>query len=86
MQEEFMAKVNDRLGSRVIPRELEYLGLENTPQYDPYDDETQIEQSFPQPAEKLQPMPNVGYYYKGAKIIWPMNMSWVDPIQIQYWI
>ena len=47
-QEQFMARVYDRLGSSVLPRELEDLGLENTPQYDPYEDETQNKQSFPQ--------------------------------------
>ena len=46
-----MARVYDRLGSWVIPRDLEDLGLENTPQYDLYEDETQNKQSFPQLAE-----------------------------------
>ena len=32
-QEQFMARVYDRLGSHVLPRELEDLGLEDTPQY-----------------------------------------------------
>ena len=33
-QEQFMAKVYEKLESRVLPRELVDLGLENTPQYD----------------------------------------------------
>ena len=66
-----MASVYDRMGSQVIPRDLEDLGLENTPQYDPYEDETQNKQSFPQLAEELKPMPEVAYYYIGAKILLP---------------
>ena len=34
--------------------------LEDTPQYDPYEDETQIKQSFPQLAEELELTPEVG--------------------------
>ena len=47
-----MARVYERLGPRVLPRELEDTGLENTPQYDPHEDETQNE-TFPQLAEEL---------------------------------
>ena len=50
-----MARVYERLGSQVLPRELEDLGIEDTPQYDPYEDETQNEQSFPQLAKELEP-------------------------------
>ena len=39
-QEQFMARVYERLGSCVLPRELEDLGLGNIPQYDPYEDKT----------------------------------------------
>ena len=34
-REQFMVGVYDRLGSHVLSRELEDIGLENTPQYDP---------------------------------------------------
>ena len=61
-----MARVYERLGFQVTPRDLEKLGLENSPQYDPYEDETQNEQSFPQLAEELEPMPEMGDYYLGA--------------------
>ena len=54
-----MARVYERLGSQVLPRELEDIGLENTPQCDPYEDETQNEQIFPQLAEELEPMQEV---------------------------
>ena len=37
-REQFMARVHERLGSWVLPRELDDIGLENTPQYDPYED------------------------------------------------
>ena len=52
-----MARVHKRLGSNVLPRELEALGQEDTPQYDPYEDEAQNEHLFPQLAEELEPMP-----------------------------
>ena len=38
--EQFMARVYERLGSQVLPRDLEDIGLENTPHYDPYENET----------------------------------------------
>ena len=44
-------------------------GLENTPQYDRYEDEIQNEQTFLQLAERLEPMPEVGDHYTGAKIL-----------------
>ena len=48
-----MARVYDRLGSQVLPRDLNDIGQENTPQYDLYEDETQNDQTFPQLAEEL---------------------------------
>ena len=66
-----MSRVYERLGSHVLPRELEDLGLEDTPQYDPYEDEAQNEQTFPQLAEELEPMPEVGDHYIGAEILLP---------------
>ena len=56
------------MGSCVLPRELEDLWLEYAPQYDPYEDETQNEESFPQLAEELESMPEVGDLYIGANI------------------
>ena len=47
-QEQFMARVFERLGSWVIPRENEDIRLENTLQYDLYEDETKNKQSLPQ--------------------------------------
>ena len=35
-QEQFMARVCEKMGFLVLPRELEDIGLENTLQYDPY--------------------------------------------------
>ena len=57
-----MARVYERLRSQVLPRELEGVGLENTPQHDPYEDETQKNQSFSQLVEELKHMPEVGDY------------------------
>ena len=43
-----MPRVYEKLESQVLPRELEDIGLENTPQYDLYEDEKQNDQTFPQ--------------------------------------
>ena len=64
-----MGRVHDRLWYHALPRDLEDLGLENTPQYDPYEDETQNEQSFFQLAQELEPTPEVGDHYIGAEIL-----------------
>ena len=72
-QEQFMARVYERLGSWVVPSELEDVGLGNTPQHDPYEDETQNEQSFSMLAEKLEPMPEVGHLYIKAEILLPRD-------------
>ena len=66
-----MTRVNERLGSQILPRELGDIRLENTPQYDLYEDETQNEQTSPQLAEELEPMPKVGSYYIRAEILLP---------------
>ena len=58
-----MARLYERLGSCVLQRDLEDFRLEDTPQYDPHEDEIQNKQSFPQFAEELEPMPEVGDYY-----------------------
>ena len=44
--EKFMARVHEKLGSQVLPRELEDIELENTRLYDPYESETQNERPF----------------------------------------
>ena len=62
-----MVKVYDRLGSWVIPGDLKDLELGNTPQYDPFENETQKKQSFPQLAGELEPMPEVEDFYTGSK-------------------
>ena len=43
--------------------------LEYFPKYDPYEDETQNKQSFPQLAEELELLPEVGDHYEGAEIL-----------------
>ena len=63
-----MTRVYEGLGSHVLPRELEDLGLKDTPEYDPYEDEAQNEQLFPQLVEELESMPEVGDLYIGAEI------------------
>ena len=50
---------------------MENTGLENTPQYDPYENKTQNKQTFPQQAEELELMPEVGDHYIGAEILLP---------------
>ena len=66
-----MARVHESFGSQALPKELENIWLENTSQYDPYEDETHYKQSFPQLAEELQPMSEVGDHYIGAEILLP---------------
>ena len=58
-----MARVNERLGSQVLQRELEDIGLEETPHYDKYEDETQNNHLFLQLAEELEPTPEVKDHY-----------------------
>ena len=58
-QHQFMARVCERLGFWILPRELEDIGLKNTPWYDLYEDETQNEQTFPQLVEEPEPMPEL---------------------------
>ena len=53
-QDQLMARVYEWLGSCILPRELEDIGLKSTLQYDPYEDETQNEHSFHQLAEELE--------------------------------
>ena len=76
--EQFMARVHEKLGSQVIPKELENTGLESTPQYDLYEDETQNKQTFPQLAEELEPMPEVGDHYVGAEILLLEQTRWQE--------
>ena len=68
-REQSMARVYDRLGSWVLPRELEDIRLQNILQYNLYEDETHNNKSFPQLAEELKLMPEVEYLYKGANIL-----------------
>ena len=70
-QEHFMARVCEKLESHILPRALEDIGLESTPQYDPYEDETQNKQAFAQLAEELEPIPEVGDHYIGEEILLP---------------
>ena len=66
-----MARVYERLGPHVLQRELEDVGLKNTPQYYLYVDETQNKQMICQLADELQPMPKVGDHYIGAEMLLP---------------
>ena len=52
VQEQLMDIVYERLGSLVPPRELEVIGLENTPQYDPNEYVIQNKQTFSQLEEE----------------------------------
>ena len=60
-------------------QDLEDTGLENnTPHYGLSKDEKENKQSFPQLAEELEPMPEVGDHYIGAEILLPREdqMAW----------
>ena len=52
------------------------MGLEDTPQYDPYKDKTQNKQMFPQLTEELEPTPKVRDHYIEADIMLPEGMIW----------
>ena len=64
-----MVTICEKLG--VLPRELEDIWIENTPQYDLYEDKTQNQQIFPQLAEELEPMSEIGDHYIGAEKLLP---------------
>ena len=49
--------------------ELEDIGLENTPQYDPYGNEAQNKQTFSQLADKLKLKPEVVDHNIGTEIL-----------------
>ena len=66
-----MARVYERWGPLVLPRELDDIRFENTPQYDIYEDKIQNKHSFPHLAEELEPMPEKVHHYKGADIHLP---------------
>ena len=66
-----MSRVYERFRSQVLPRESEDIRLENTLQYNPYEDETQNKQMFLWLVEELEPMPEVAVHYIGAKILLP---------------
>ena len=48
---------------------MEVIELENTLHYDPFEDEKQNKQTFPQLAEELEPLQVVGVHYIGAEIL-----------------
>ena len=63
-----MARVHEKLGFWLLPKELEDVGLEKKPQFDPYKYKTQNKQTFSQLAEELESTPGVGDPYLGADI------------------
>ena len=66
-----MATVYERLGSQVLPRKLDDIGLENAHQYTPNEDKTKKEKTFSQLAEEPKPTPEVEDSYRGADILLP---------------
>ena len=69
--EQFMARVYERLGSWVLPRDLEDIGQENTLEYDLYEEKIQNRKIFPQLAEELESISEVGDHYIGATMLLP---------------
>ena len=57
VQEPLMARVHEILGSPVLPKED--IGLENIPQHDPCEDETQNKQTLSYLVIVLEPMTEV---------------------------
>ena len=80
-----MVRVYDKLSSQVIQRDLEDLGLENTPQYDPYEDETQNKQSFlgRQVTSKTTAGWKICYHWKDDSTSWEKlsNLKESHPVQ-----
>ena len=70
-REQFMAKVYEKFESRVLPKELENIGLENTQKYGLCDDEMHNKQTFPLLTDELEPMSEAGDHYLGADILLP---------------
>ena len=72
-----MARVHEKLELQVLPRELEDIELENTPQNNLLEDETQNKQTFPQLAEELEPMPEVADHYSSTDnlLFWGKHMA-----------
>ena len=83
-QEQFIARVHEKLGSRVLPREFKDIQIEIMPQYDQYDDETQNEQTFCQIVEELEPLQEVADHYEGVNILLPRG-DWMlrGPVKAQ---
>ena len=68
-REQFMARVYEKLGSKMLQIEFEDIWLENTPHYVLYEDETQNKQMFPQLSKELEPMPEMSDHYLRAEIL-----------------
>ena len=64
-----MARVNEWLGSWVLPKELD--DAREYPKYDLYEDEKQNEHTFPQLTEELEPTQEIGNYCIGAEMLLP---------------
>ena len=50
-QEQFIVRVYEKLGSQILPRELEDIGLESTPHYDLYEGRYRMSRHFPSKQE-----------------------------------
>ena len=61
---------------RVLPRELEDIGLDITPQYDPCEYETQNIQMFLKVVDELEPMPKVGEHDIEAETCCLEGLRW----------
>ena len=72
-----MESLHQTLGPCTVLRDLVKLGVEETPQYDPYKDESQNAEKFPMLDEKPKVTPEWGDQYKITEILLPRgcNMS-----------
>ena len=72
-QEQLMDRVYEKLGFHIIPQQLKDIGLQNTPQYDPHENETQNKPTFSQLGKELESTPEEGDHYTGAEIMLPIG-------------
>ena len=89
-----MARIDEKLKLLVLSQELVNIWLEHTPQYDPYEDKTQNEQSFFQLEEEHELTPGVAEQYTGAEILMPRwdqmardhVVAWNDHAKKMFWL
>ena len=68
-QSSFMKFLHQRLGTCTVVRDLVELTVEDTPQYNSYEDELQNAKTFPMLGEKSEVTSEWGYQYVNANLL-----------------